>query len=119
MSAPEQNASADERHIATNQTLLRALNERVHEADDDGFKVVMPVGEWIDAQVWPASGRAAEAEEGEAEMPTIAAWHSPRAEVHHDNKGCAASRRIKSRDLRRGSGGRPLCPNCKRLDTET
>jgi hypothetical protein len=45
-------------------------------------------------------------------------WHSPRAEVHHDNKSCATSRRIKPRDLRSGTGGRPLCPNCTRLDNE-
>jgi hypothetical protein len=51
-------------------------------------------------------------------MTETSAWHSPRAEVHHDNKSCATSRRIKSRDLRTGTGGRPLCPNCKRLDNE-
>jgi hypothetical protein len=41
------------------QTLLREITERMKEARDEGFNIVMPVGEWIDAQLWPA----AEAEE--------------------------------------------------------
>jgi hypothetical protein len=51
----------------------------------------------------------------ERAMTTTATWHSPRAGVHHDNAQCATSRRIKPRDRRRGTGERPLCPNCKRL----
>jgi hypothetical protein len=43
-------------------TLLAELTERVNDSRD-GFTVVMPVGEWIDAQLWPASERETEAEE--------------------------------------------------------
>ena len=53
--------------------------------------------------------------ETERAMTTTATWHSPRAEIHHNNDQCATSRRIKPRDRRLGSGERPLCPNCKRL----
>jgi hypothetical protein len=76
MSVPEQNARAREGHAARNQTLLHEINERMQEADDDGFSVVMPVGEWIDAQLWPASARAA----------AVETWHSPRAELHHGGR---------------------------------
>jgi hypothetical protein len=42
------------------QTLLHEITVRVRDSSD-GFTVVMPVSEWIDA-LWPASERAAEAE---------------------------------------------------------
>jgi hypothetical protein len=36
------------------QTLLAELTERVNDSRD-GFTVVMPVSEWADACLWPAS----------------------------------------------------------------
>jgi hypothetical protein len=50
-------APADNDH-----TLLREITERVNDSRD-GFTIVMTVSEWIDAQLWPASERAAGAEE--------------------------------------------------------
>jgi len=39
-------ASAREERAATNQTLFREINERVKELNN-GFSLVLPVGEWI------------------------------------------------------------------------
>jgi hypothetical protein len=36
------------------QTLLAELTERVNDSTD-GFTVVMPISEWADACLWPAS----------------------------------------------------------------
>ena len=38
----------------SDQTLLAELTERVNDSRD-GFTVVMPVNEWADARLWPAS----------------------------------------------------------------
>lgn len=38
----------------SDQTLLAELTERVNDSRD-GFTVVMPVSEWLDACLWPAS----------------------------------------------------------------
>jgi hypothetical protein len=40
------------------QTLLQEITERVQDSSD-GFHVVMPVSQWIDAHMWPAPERAA------------------------------------------------------------
>jgi len=37
----------------TDQSLLAELTERVNDSRD-GFTVVMPVSEWLDACLWPA-----------------------------------------------------------------
>jgi hypothetical protein len=52
-------ASGDgEALVGNDQTLVAELTERLKDSSD-GFTVVMPVGEWIDAHLWPASERAA------------------------------------------------------------
>lgn len=45
-----------------------------------------------------------------------AAWHSVKTEVHHDNAECRTGNNIEIENRRPGSGGKPLCKECARLD---
>jgi hypothetical protein len=50
MSAPKDPIDHQAR-VANDQTLFHEILERMNDVHD-GFTVVMPVGEWMDAQVW-------------------------------------------------------------------
>jgi len=47
-------------------------------------------------------------------------WHSkrPGETVHHDNTQCTEGNNIEKYYLAQGTGGRPLCKHCDRLDRE-
>lgn len=51
-------------------------------------------------------------------MPKTNPWHStrPGETVHHDNTKCTEGNNIESRYRKEGTGGRPLCQHCKKLD---
>lgn len=51
-------------------------------------------------------------------MPRKYPWHSTRKgeTVHHDNTNCTEGDNIESYYLAQGTGGRPLCAHCQRLD---
>jgi hypothetical protein len=51
-------------------------------------------------------------------MPRIAPWHSLLQSVHHDNTLCTEGNNIEPQYLRQGTGGKPLCKHCQRLDVE-
>ena len=53
-------------------------------------------------------------------MPKVAAFHSARVgeTVHHDNSACTEGNNIEKYYLRAGTGGRPLCKHCAKLDAE-
>jgi hypothetical protein len=53
-------------------------------------------------------------------MPKKSPWHStrPGETVHHDNTLCTEGNNIEERYLQQGTGGRPLCKHCARLDQE-
>jgi hypothetical protein len=53
-------------------------------------------------------------------MPTRLPWHSTLIgeTVHHDNNLCTEGNKIELYYLKRGTGGRPLCKCCARLDQE-
>jgi hypothetical protein len=53
-------------------------------------------------------------------MPKKYPWHStrPGETVHHDNTLCTEGNNIESYYLKPGTGGRPLCKHCARLDAE-
>ena len=38
--------------------------------------------------------------------------------VHHDNNKCTEGNNIESYYLKQGTGGYPLCKNCKKLNDE-
>jgi hypothetical protein len=43
-------------------------------------------------------------------------WHSTKQNVHHDNTKCTEGNNIERENLRAGTGGKPLCQHCYRLD---
>jgi hypothetical protein len=67
------------------------------------------------------SGRSASREfshsNGKDPMKT-SAWHSirPGETVHHDNTACTEGNNIETHYRRSGTGGKPLCDHCKKLD---
>lgn len=51
-------------------------------------------------------------------MPQKSPWHSVKQEVHHDNTNCDTGNNIETENLRTGTGGKPKCSECKRLDDQ-
>jgi len=45
-----------------------------------------------------------------------APWHSIKQDRHHDNTACTEGNNIERENLRTGTGGKPLCQHCARLD---
>lgn len=45
-------------------------------------------------------------------------WHSVKQQVHHDNTNCNTGNNIEKENLRQGTGGKPLCEECRRLNTQ-
>ena len=45
-------------------------------------------------------------------------WHSIKQNVHHDNTNCTEGNNIEPEYLRQGTGGKPLCHHCARLDAQ-
>jgi hypothetical protein len=45
-----------------------------------------------------------------------AAWHSPNQSTYHNNSRCSTGNTIDPKQLRQGTGGRPLCLECDRLN---
>lgn len=44
------------------------------------------------------------------------AWHSAKSKVHHDHPDCNTGNNIETENRRPGTGDRPLCAECARLD---
>ena len=51
-------------------------------------------------------------------MPRKAPWHSILQQVHHNNTRCTEGNNIERWNLRQGTGGKPLCIHCHRLNTQ-
>lgn len=52
-------------------------------------------------------------------MPKKSPWYSIKSTdppVHHDNTNCNTGNNIERENLRQGTGGKPLCAECARLD---
>jgi hypothetical protein len=51
-------------------------------------------------------------------MPRTQPWHSTRLgeTVHHDNTACTEGNNIEKYYFAWGTGNRPLCKHCERLD---
>jgi hypothetical protein len=45
-----------------------------------------------------------------------ATWHSIKGETYHNNTACNTGSNIEPRYLRQGTGGKPLCRECDRLN---
>jgi len=50
-------------------------------------------------------------------MTTVNPWHSvlPTAHVHHNNTRCTVGNNIEAYNRRAGTGGKPLCSQCRGL----
>lgn len=44
-------------------------------------------------------------------------WHSPNSDVYHNNPSCQTGNNIAPENVRQGTGGKPLCEECERLDS--
>lgn len=51
-----------------------------------------------------------------SEMPKKAPWHSTKQSVHHNNTKCTEGNNIETVNKRDGTGGKPLCDHCSRLN---
>jgi hypothetical protein len=49
-------------------------------------------------------------------MARVSPWHSILQHVHHDNTECNTGNNIERENIRQGTGGKPLCQECYRLD---
>jgi len=48
-------------------------------------------------------------------MAVTAAWHSIYSGVHHNNTSCTTGNNIEAGNRRPGTGGKPLCQECRGL----
>jgi hypothetical protein len=53
---------------------------------------------------------------GQQVMPRRTPWHSILQRVCHNNTRCTEGNNIERRNLRSGTGGKPLCLHCARLN---
>jgi hypothetical protein len=53
-------------------------------------------------------------------MTKVTSFHSKRVgeAVHHDNDKCTEGNNIESYNWAPGTGGKPLCARCQKLDSE-
>lgn len=49
-------------------------------------------------------------------MAKTSPWHSVKADVYHDDTDCNTGNNIERENLRSGTGGKPKCAECKRLN---
>jgi transposase-like protein len=49
-------------------------------------------------------------------MAKVAAFHSVKQHVHHNNTSCTEGNNIEKENLRSGTGGKPLCSHCAKLN---
>ena len=51
-------------------------------------------------------------------MARTSPWHSIKSEVHHNNTECNTGNNIEVENRREGTGGKPLCEECKKLNEQ-
>ena len=49
-------------------------------------------------------------------MPQTSPWYSILQPVHHNNTNCNTGNNIERENRRQGTGGKPLCQECARLN---
>lgn len=49
-------------------------------------------------------------------MPRKSPWNSIKQSVHHDNTECNTGNNIERENIRQGTGSKPLCAECSKLD---
>ncbi len=48
-------------------------------------------------------------------MPQITPWNSVQENSHHNNAACPATTKTPKQSQLRGTGNKPLCPECRKL----
>ena len=51
-------------------------------------------------------------------MPRAYPWHSIKENHHHDNSKCGPGSEIPPNNRVNGTGGKPLCRDCAKLNSE-
>ena len=51
-------------------------------------------------------------------MPKTSPWHSIKENHHHNNTKCGPGSEIPQRNRASGTGGKPLCKDCAKLNQE-
>jgi hypothetical protein len=51
-------------------------------------------------------------------MPKTSPWYSEKENHHHDNTKCGPGSEIPAHNRKAGTGGKPLCKDCAKLDSE-
>lgn len=52
-------------------------------------------------------------------MTKVSAFHSTQQSVHHNNNNkCTEGNNIERKNLAQGTGGKPLCSHCAKLNSE-
>jgi hypothetical protein len=51
-------------------------------------------------------------------MPLVPPFHSVKEEKHHNNSRCGPGSEIPAHNRVAGTGGKPLCKDCKQLNDE-
>ena len=49
---------------------------------------------------------------------TTQAWHSVKQPICHNNTNCNSGNNIERENVRAGTGGKPLCAECARLNAQ-
>ena len=44
-------------------------------------------------------------------------WHSANSDVYHNNPACQTGNSIKAENVQQGTGGKPLCGECEKLNS--
>jgi hypothetical protein len=44
-------------------------------------------------------------------------WHSANSDVYHNNRNCQTGNSIAPENVQQGTGGKPLCEECQRLNS--
>jgi hypothetical protein len=51
-------------------------------------------------------------------MTKVSAFYSIKQHVHHNNNKCTEGNNIEKENLRSGTGNKPLCDHCAKLNQE-
>jgi len=52
-------------------------------------------------------------------MAKTSPFHSVKQDVHHNNTSCTEGNNVERQYLRQGTGGKPLCSHCNRLNNKS
>lgn len=63
----------------------------------------------------PDLGRHTKYKFAENQEMKKAPWHSAIRYVHHNDTDCNTGNNIETENLRKGTGGKPLCQECRSL----